>query len=220
MNLPDDWALILPEWESGEYDTLKDFVAHSYQTTVCYPPVGKVFKSLYDTSPDEVKVMILGQDPYHGPGQAHGLSFSVPSGVTHPPSLRNIFKEIEQELQVPYPISGDLSRWSEQGVLLLNATLTVEQGNPGSHQKKGWEDFTDLLIKRLSERNESIVFMLWGGFAKAKVKLIDANKHLILTSGHPSPLSANRGLWFGHNHFIKSNDYLTKQGREPIKWEE
>ena len=160
----------------------------------------------------------MGQDPYHGPGQAHGLAFSVPDGIKHPPSLVNIFKEISQDLVTPYPESGNLERWARQGVLLLNASLTVREGEAGSHQKKGWETFTDSVIQALSEDREDLVFLLWGGFAKQKVKLINANKHLILTTGHPSPLSANRGYWFGNKHFTHCNTYLSENGKTPIVW--
>ena len=162
--------------------------------------------------------MILGQDPYHGPGQAQGLCFSVPSGVPHPPSLINIFKELVGNVQIPYPKSGDLSPWAKQGVLLLNTTLTVQAHRAGSHQGRGWEKFTDQVIKLLSDRYQNIVFLLWGGYAKQKLKLIDETKHYILTSGHPSPLSANRGYWFGNKHFSKTNAYLIKNGKEPINW--
>ena len=167
---------------------------------------------------DRVKVILLGQDPYHGMGQAQGLSFSVPKNIKHPPSLINIFKEIENDLGNPYPKSGNLERWAKQGILLLNATLTVREGEAGSHQKKGWETFTNAIIKKLSEEKEGLIFLLWGGFAKQKAKYINAQKHLILTSGHPSPLSANRGFWFGNKHFSKSNAYLKGRGETTIDW--
>jgi uracil-DNA glycosylase len=163
-------------------------------------------------------VVVIGQDPYHGPDQAHGLSFSVPSGVKHPPSVVNIFKELEQDLKIPYPVSGDLTPWAKQGVLLLNATLTVQAHQAGSHQGKGWEQFTDEVIQRLSDQYEGIVFLLWGSYAKQKQKLINAEKHSILTAGHPSPLSANRGYWFGNQHFSKANTYLSSIGKKPIDW--
>ncbi|NBS20164.1 MAG: uracil-DNA glycosylase, partial [Flavobacteriia bacterium] len=168
--------------------------------------------------PEKTKVVILGQDPYHGPGQAQGLCFSVPQGVSHPPSLINIFRELEKDLQIPYPERGDLTAWAQQGVLLLNAILTVEAHRAGSHQGKGWEKFTDRVIEILSERYEGIVFLLWGGFAKQKLKLIDEKKHCVLTSGHPSPLSANRGYWFGNGHFSMANAYLSSIGKTPIDW--
>ena len=162
--------------------------------------------------------MIIGQDPYHGPNQANGLCFSVKDGIAHPPSLINIFKEIETDLGKPYPQSGNLERWAEQGVLLLNATLTVRAHEAGSHQKKGWETFTDAVIKKLSQEKEGLIFMLWGGFAKKKTALIDTSKHHILDSGHPSPLSANRGYWFGNKHFSKANEILQSAGKEAIDW--
>jgi uracil-DNA glycosylase len=163
-------------------------------------------------------VVILGQDPYHGVGQANGLCFSVHDGIAHPPSLINIFKEIEKDINIPYPKNGDLSRWAKQGVLLLNATLTVRAGEAGSHQKQGWEQFTDAVIQKISEEKEDVVFLLWGGFAKKKAKLINKNKHHILTSGHPSPLSANRGYWFENKHFSKTNDFLQSIGSTTIQW--
>lgn len=162
--------------------------------------------------------MIIGQDPYHGPGQANGLCFSVTDGISHPPSLINIFKEIETDLGTPYPKSGNLERWAEQGVMLLNATLTVRANNAGSHQKKGWEVFTDSVIKAISTHQNEVVFLLWGGFAKKKATLIDTQKHYILSTGHPSPLSANRGLWFGNKHFSQTNNYLASKGKRIINW--
>jgi len=165
-----------------------------------------------------VKVVILGQDPYHGPGQAHGLCFSVPEGIPQPPSLINIFKEIETDVGGEVPENGNLEHWASQGVLLLNATLSVRAHQAGSHQKKGWEEFTDAVISKLSEHREGLVFLLWGGYAKKKGAKINRDKHLVLTSGHPSPLSANRGYWFGNQHFSKTNTYLIKQGKEAINW--
>ena len=166
----------------------------------------------------ETKVVIIGQDPYHGPNQANGLCFSVQDGIPHPPSLVNIFKEIKTDLGIPYPKSGNLERWASQGVLLLNATLTVRAHQAGSHQKKGWEQFTDATIKTLSAHSEGLVFLLWGGFAKKKAALIDTKKHHVLTSGHPSPLSANRGLWFGNQHFSKTNQLLASMDKPTISW--
>ena len=163
-------------------------------------------------------MVLLGQDPYHGEGQANGLSFSVRDGIAHPPSLVNIFREIQEDLKLPYPESGNLSRWAEQGVLLLNATLTVRANTAGSHQGQGWETFTDAVIKSISDNCQHIVFLLWGGFAKKKMALIDTQKHCVLSSGHPSPLSANRGHWFGNKHFSKTNEYLTSVGKENIDW--
>lgn len=206
------------EFVKPYFKSLTDFVKKEYTTNQCFPP-GKLIFSAFNHCPfDELKVVIIGQDPYHGPGQANGLCFSVNDGVPHPPSLINIFKEIESDLDKPIPASGNLERWADQGVLLLNATLTVRAHNAGSHQKKGWEQFTDNVIKTISKEQDGIVFMLWGGFAKSKSKLIDASKHHILTSGHPSPLSANRGFWFGNKHFSKANDILKKNGQKRIDW--
>nr|MBP9602267.1 uracil-DNA glycosylase [Lutibacter sp.] len=157
-------------------------------------------------------------DPYHGPGQAHGLCFSVNEGIAHPPSLINIFKELNTDLDIPYPTSGNLERWAKQGVLLLNATLTVREHEAGSHQKKGWEQFTDAVIAAISENSENVVFLLWGGFAKKKGAKIDTKKHCVLTSGHPSPLSANRGYWFGNKHFSMVNNYLIENELRPVNW--
>jgi len=217
---------IHPSWENiiknsteaPYFDALTVFVEEEYKTSSCYPEFDAIFAA-FDLCPlDEVKVVLLGQDPYHGPGQAQGLSFSVPEGVKHPPSLVNIFKEIESDLQIPYPTSGNLERWARQGVLLLNATLTVRTHEAGSHQKQGWEIFTDDVIKAISARCNGVVFLLWGGYAKKKQKFIDESKHLILRSGHPSPLSANRGHWFGNKHFSQCNEYLETRGQKPIAW--
>ena len=217
---------IHPSWENiiknsteaPYFDALTVFVEEEYKTSSCYPEFDAIFAA-FDLCPlDEVKVVLLGQDPYHGPGQAQGLSFSVPEGVKHPPSLVNIFNEIESDLQIPYPTSGNLERWARQGVLLLNATLTVRAHEAGSHQKQGWEIFTDDVIKAISARCNGIVFLLWGGYAKKKQKLIDESKHLILSSEHPSPLSANRKHWFGNKHFSQCNEYLETRGQKPIAW--
>ena len=167
---------------------------------------------------NHVKVIIIGQDPYHGSGQANGLCFSVKKGITIPPSLVNIYKELKADLSISPAPHGDLSGWAQQGVLLLNATLTVEQAKAGSHQNKGWEEFTDAIIERLNNSNNPMVFMLWGGFAKRKGKKLDRKKHLVLESGHPSPLSANRGYWFGNRHFSKCNEFLNNNGQQPINW--
>lgn len=200
------------------FKNLADFVRDAYKTSRCYPPAKLIFAA-FDSCPfEDVKVVILGQDPYHGPGQAEGLCFSVPDGISHPPSLVNIFKEIENDIGTPYPISGSLVHWAKQGVFLLNATLTVQAHQAGSHQKKGWETFTDQVIQTISSKKEGVVFLLWGGFAKQKSKLIDTSKHLILSSGHPSPLSANRGYWFGNKHFSRCNEYLKSIGASPINW--
>ena len=206
------------EFESSYFKQLLFFLKSEYETYPCYPTQTDVFNAFEQCPYENVKVVLLGQDPYHGAGQAHGLAFSVPDGIKHPPSLVNIFKEISQDLGTPYPESGNLERWARQGVLLLNASLTVREGEAGSHQKIGWETFTDSVIQALSEDREDLVFLLWGGFAKQKVKLINANKHLILTTGHPSPLSANRGYWFGNKHFTHCNTYLSENGKTPIVW--
>ncbi|MDA8947566.1 uracil-DNA glycosylase [Flavobacteriaceae bacterium] len=213
------WEKVLDsEFKSPYFQNLIAFVKEDYEKTTCYPPANLIFKA-FDSCPfDEVKVVLLGQDPYHGPGQAHGLCFSVPEGIAHPPSLRNIFKEIESDLKHTVPNSGNLEHWAQQGVFLINATLSVRAHQAGSHQKKGWEKFTDRLIQLLSEEKKGIVFMLWGGYAKQKIKWIDTKKHLVLTSGHPSPLSANRGYWFGNQHFSNANTYLSSAGKKPIDW--
>ncbi|TXG39673.1 uracil-DNA glycosylase [Seonamhaeicola maritimus] len=206
------------EFNKPYFKSLVDFVKDEYENYTCFPSGKEIFNAFNHCGFDDTQVVIIGQDPYHNFGQANGLCFSVKEGITHPPSLINIFKEIEKDLGLPYPKSGDLLRWSKQGVLLLNATLTVRAHNAGSHQKKGWETFTDAIIKTISENKSDIVFLLWGGFAKKKVKLIDSNKHHILTSGHPSPLSANRGYWFGNGHFSKTNSILRDLGVPFIQW--
>ena len=184
-----------------------------------FPPKKLIFNAFNETDFSAVKVVIIGQDPYHGKNQAHGLCFSVLDGNKHPPSLINIFKELENDLKIPYPASGDLTPWAKQGVLLLNASLTVRQSEANSHQKIGWQKFTDSVIQQLSEKREDIVFLLWGGFAKKKGAKIDASRHHILKAGHPSPLSANRGLWFGNSHFSKTNAILKKLGQAEIDWQ-
>lgn len=183
-----------------------------------FPPGPLIFNAFALTPFEEVKVVILGQDPYHDNGQAHGLCFSVPDGITVPPSLQNIFKEIQADLHIAIPPSGNLERWARQGVLLLNATLTVEAHQAGSHQKKGWELFTDAVIHEISERHRGVVFLLWGNYAKQKLSLIDTTKHKVCMSGHPSPLSANRGLWFGNRHFSITNQYLKSINKTAIQW--
>ena len=206
------------EFELTYFETLTNFVRREYRQYTCYPKGRDIFAA-FDHSPfNETKVVIIGQDPYHGPDQANGLCFSVKDGIQHPPSLINIFKEIETDLGISYPKSGNLERWAEQGVLLLNATLTVRAHQAGSHQNKGWEMFTDAVIRTLSKEKEGLIFLLWGGFAKKKIALIDTSKHHVLSSGHPSPLSANRGYWFGNKHFSKANEILSQQGRQPIQW--
>ncbi len=205
------------EFEKPYFRTLTDFVRKEYAARTVYPPAKLIFNA-FDSCPfNKVKVVIVGQDPYHEPGQAHGLCFSVNDGVQIPPSLVNIYKEIEDDLGIPAPRSGDLTRWAKQGVLLLNATLTVQAHRAGSHQGKGWEEFTDAAIKRLAEERNHLVFILWGAYAQRKGASIDANRHLILKSPHPSPLSAHRGF-FGNKHFSKANGYLSAHNMEPIRW--
>lgn len=214
-----DWKIHLKdEFEKTYFKELQQFVTEQYSSSTCYPPQDLVFSAFDHCSFDQCKVVILGQDPYHGPNQANGLCFSVSDGTSHPPSLINIFKELATDIDKTYPLSGNLEHWAKQGVLLLNATLTVQQGQPGSHQNKGWETFTDQIIKTISKDKSDVVFMLWGGYAKRKVKLIDTKKHHILTSGHPSPLSANRGYWFGNKHFSQCNEILSSLQLDPINW--
>lgn len=206
------------EFEKLYFQQLTQFVKQEYHQYTCYPK-GKDIFAAFDHCPfQETKVVIIGQDPYHGPGQANGLCFSVKDGIPHPPSLVNIFKEIKTDMEKPYPKSGNLERWADQGVLLLNATLTVRAHQAGSHQNKGWETFTDSVIRTVSEQLDGVVFLLWGGFAKKKSALVDQRKHHILASGHPSPLSANRGLWFGNQHFSKTNQLLVQMGKTAIEW--
>lgn len=206
------------EFEKDYFARLTYLVREEYGRYACYPP-GRLIFNAFNLCPfDKVKVVIIGQDPYHELGQAMGLSFSVPESIAMPPSLINIYKEIEQDLGKPMPHSGDLTRWAEQGVLLLNATLTVRAHEANSHQRLGWATFTDAAIKALSEGREHLVFMLWGGFARSKKYLIDQSRHCILESVHPSPLSANRGGWFGQHQFSRCNAYLAEQDIEPIDW--
>lgn len=219
VKIADSWKNILQlEFEKPYFKNLTNFVKSEYQKFTCYPKGSDIFAAFDSCAFNDLKVVIIGQDPYHGIGQANGLCFSVHDGISHPPSLINIFKEIETDLGKEYPKSGDLSRWANQGVLLLNATLTVRAHEAGSHQKQGWETFTDAVIKKVSDETENVIFLLWGGFAKKKVKLIDTKKHHILTSGHPSPLSANRGYWFGNKHFSKTNEILEKLNQKTINW--
>lgn len=206
------------EFEKPYFSALTDFVRHEYITTTCYPPGSLIFNAFNLCPFDRVKVVIIGQDPYHEPGQAQGLSFSVPEGVPFPPSLQNIFKEIQLDLGKPMPPTGDLTRWAEQGVLLLNATLTVRAHQAASHQRHGWEQFTDAAIRALNAERENLVFILWGGYARSKAQLIDRSRHLVLESVHPSPLSANRGGWFGNHHFSQCNAYLREHGEQEIDW--
>ena len=219
LKITDSWKQKLQtEFEKPYFEQLIDFVKEEYAINKCYPGPDQIFEAFNLCSFEDLKVVIIGQDPYHGEGQAHGLCFSVNDGIRHPPSLKNIFKEIESDLSIPYPESGNLARWANQGVLLLNATLTVKSKNAGSHQNKGWEQFTDAVISIISEKKEHVVFLLWGGYAKKKGKKIIPEKHCILTSGHPSPLSANRGYWFGEKHFSKTNNYLKTNNLSIIKW--
>jgi uracil-DNA glycosylase len=206
-----------PEFQKPYFLQLTDFIKGEYQNQVIYPPGKEIFKAFDSCDFEDVKVVIIGQDPYHGPGQANGLCFSVRDGVRMPPSLQNIFKEIHSDLGKPMPASGNLERWARQGVLLLNATLTVRASTPGSHQNKGWEAFTDAVIKTISDQKENVVFLLWGAYAQKKGEVIDRNKHLVLMSAHPSPFSADRGF-FGCRHFSKANAYLKSKGLEEINW--
>lgn len=218
VQIEESWKKHLqPEFEKDYFTTLTNFVRNEYSKHQIYPP-GKLIFNAFDLCPfDKVKVVIIGQDPYHGPGQAHGLCFSVNDGVQFPPSLVNIFKEIKSDLGIAPPTTGNLSRWGEQGVLLLNATLTVRAHQAGSHQRKGWEEFTDAAIKALAEKKENLVFILWGNYAQRKGAFIDREKHLVLTSAHPSPLSAYNGF-FGNKHFSKTNEYLKAHGKTQINW--
>lgn len=218
VQMEESWhRRLAQEFEKPYFEALTTFVRQEYTSGPCYPPGRLIFHAFEATPFDKVKVVILGQDPYHEPGQAHGLCFSVPDGIALPPSLKNIYAEIQSELGVTPPSSGDLNRWATQGVLLLNATLTVRRGQAASHQGRGWETLTDAAIQSLAREREHIVFMLWGSYAGKKAAFIDPQKHLVLTSAHPSPLSAYRGF-FGNHHFQLCNDYLASHGKEPIKW--
>ena len=209
---------ISTEQEKDYFKKLSDFIKEERNQYKIYPPETEVFQAFNWCDWNDVKVVILGQDPYHGLGQANGLAFSVNDGITFPPSLRNIFIEVEKDTGEAIPIGGNLERWAKQGVLLLNDVLTVREKQPGSHQKKGWEQFTDAVIEKLSDEKEGLVFLLWGNYAQKKGKKIDASKHLVLTSGHPSPMSANQGKWFGNQHFSKTNAYLVQHNKTPIEW--
>ena len=218
VQIEESWKQHLaPEFEKDYFIKLTEFVRSEYQTTTIYPPGRFIFNAFNLCPFDKVKVVIIGQDPYHGPGQAHGLCFSVNDGVPFPPSLQNIFKEIQSDLGAPIPTSGNLTRWANQGVLLLNATLTVRAHQAGSHQRRGWEEFTDAAIRVLAEQRENIVFILWGSYAQKKGAFIDRNKQLVLASAHPSPLSAYNGF-FGNKHFSRTNEYLQAHGQTPIEW--
>ena len=217
-NIDESWYQVLrPQFEAPYFADLKSFLVSEKRQYAVYPPGPLIFNAFNLTPFNKVKVVILGQDPYHGPGQAHGLSFSVPDGVPFPPSLQNIFKELHDDLGIPIARSGNLEKWAREGVLLLNASLTVRAGQAASHSRHGWEQFTDAAIRALSEQREHLVFILWGNYAIAKQVLIDSSKHLILRSVHPSPLSASRGF-FGCHHFSQTNNYLMLHGIEPIDW--
>jgi len=218
VQIEESWKQHLQsEFDKPYFETLTAFVREEYRRGRCYPP-GKLIFNAFNLCPfDKVKVVLIGQDPYHEPGQAMGLCFSVNDGIPFPPSLQNIFKEIEGDLGIPVPQSGNLTRWAQQGVMLLNATLTVREHQAGSHQGRGWETFTDAVIQALATQREHLVFILWGSYAQKKGAFIDRTRHLVLTSAHPSPLSAYRGF-FGNKHFSKANAYLQAQGIEPISW--
>ena len=218
VRIDESWRQVLqPEFDKPYFELLTHFVRQAYRTTQCFPPAGQIFRA-FDLCPfDKVRVVIIGQDPYHDVNQAHGLCFSVQDGVPAPPSLVNIYKELQRDLGKPIPSSGNLTHWAEQGVLLLNATLTVEAHKAGSHQGKGWEELTDAAIQALNRQREHIVFMLWGSYAQRKGQFIDRRRHLVLTAVHPSPLSAYRGF-IGCGHFSQANNYLLQQGLAPIAW--
>ncbi len=219
VKIHSSWQAVLSdEFDKPYFHQLISFVKSEYATKRCFPKGSEIFAAFDHCHFNDVKVVIIGQDPYHGFGQANGLCFSVNEGIPFPPSLINIFKEIEIDLNQAFPRTGNLERWADQGVLLLNATLTVRESEAGSHQNKGWETFTDAVIQKISDEKSNIVFLLWGGFAKKKGARIDRGKHHILETGHPSPLSANRGLWFGNRHFSKTNGYLKTIGKEAIDW--
>ena len=217
--IEESWKEVLAsEFDKSYFMELKEFLTEEKAKYTVYPPGSKIFNAFQLTPFNQVKVVILGQDPYHGPGQAHGLCFSVPQGIVPPPSLVNIFKEIEKDLGIPIPGGGNLEKWAQQGVLLLNATLTVRANQPGSHQKRGWENFTHAVISKLSEKRVGLIFLLWGKFAQEKESLIDTNRHYILKAAHPSPFSAYNGF-FGCRHFSKTNEILRKHGLEEINWD-
>ena len=218
VSIAPSWKVRLSEeFEKPYFEELIRFVREEYQTQRVFPPGKEIFRAFDKCDFDEVKVVIIGQDPYHGEGQANGLCFSVRTGVRNPPSLVNIFKELEKDLGKPFPRSGELERWAQQGVLLLNATLTVRASSPGSHQKKGWEQFTDSVIQKISDEKENVVFILWGAYAQKKGEVIDRSKHHVLSSPHPSPFSADRGF-FGSKPFSKTNAYLKSKGLKEIDW--
>lgn len=219
VRIDDSWQRVLQtEFDKPYFAELVGFVRSEYKAGTVYPPARLIFNA-FDSCPfDNVRVVIIGQDPYHGVGQAHGLSFSVNDGVPPPPSLVNIYREISDDLHITPYSSGNLVRWAKQGVMLLNATLTVRAASPGSHQNRGWEQFTDAVIRTVSEQRTNVVFLLWGNYARQKGAKIDRTKHLVLESGHPSPMSANKGYWFGNRHFSQTNSYLISKGLQPIDW--
>ncbi|MCQ2345812.1 MAG: uracil-DNA glycosylase [Paludibacteraceae bacterium] len=218
VRIEESWREVLqPEFDKPYFEMLTSFVRREYQTKQCFPPAGLIFNAFNSCPFQRVRVVIIGQDPYHEPGQAHGLCFSVNEGVQVPPSLENIYKELNRDLQIPISSSGNLQHWADQGVLLLNATLTVEAHRAGSHQNKGWEELTDAAIAALNQRREHIVYMLWGSYAQRKGQFIDRRRNLVLTAPHPSPLSAYRGF-IGCGHFSQANQYLMQHGLQPIQW--
>lgn len=218
VKIEDSWSAVLSEeFDKPYFKSLTDFVRSEYRSKTIYPEGQHIFNAFNHCPIDQVKVVILGQDPYHGPGQAHGLAFSVKEGVRFPPSLSNIFRELQRDLDIPFPPHGNLERWADQGVFLLNATLTVQAHQAGSHQNKGWEEFTDAVIRALAAKKSNIVFMLWGAYARKKATVIPEGKHLKLYAPHPSPLSAHRGF-IGCGHFSKANEYLKEKGIDPIVW--
>lgn len=219
VQIATDWKeLLATEFNKPYFNSLIDFVKDEYKNHACYPPGKQIFNAFDKCSFEDTRVVILGQDPYHNPGQAHGLCFSVNDGVPMPPSLVNVFKELRDDVQKPMPTSGNLEKWAEQGVLLLNSTLTVRAGKAGSHQKQGWEKFTDEVIRTINNKKDNVVFMLWGKYAQDKGKVINPDRHFVLKSKHPSPLSANFGGWFGNKHFSQANNYLKAKGLEVIEW--
>ena len=219
VKIDESWKKRLKnEFEKPYFEDLINFVRVEYKSGVCYPPGKLIFNAFDKCIFENTRVVILGQDPYHGARQANGLSFSVNDGITFPPSLINIFKELNEDLGIPFPKSGNLERWAEQGVLLLNSTLTVKASLAGSHQNKGWEQFTDAVIRCINEEKEGVVFMLWGKYAQDKGKIIDTAKHFVLKSKHPSPMSANFGGWFGNKHFSQANNYLKSRGEQEMEW--
>ena len=219
VSIAESWQPSLqPEFDKPYFRQLAEFLRQEYSTQRVYPPGKLIFNAFDQCSFGDTRVVILGQDPYHGEGQANGLAFSVADGISKPPSLVNIFKEIQDDLGKPVPKSGNLERWANQGVMLLNSTLTVRAGQAGSHQGKGWETFTDEVIKLISDQQQNVVFMLWGAYAQKKGAVIDSKKHLILKAKHPSPMAAQWGGWFGNKHFSQANDYLVSKGLVPIEW--